>query len=105
MPATSATLGSAPRSSSSARDVVMDVDDGQRQRRGAVGILNVQVGAGIGQRARRVDGALPRGEHQRGEPALRWRQRGVRRQVVADLRERQAARRAIDVGAALRQQP
>ena len=74
------------RAPAATRDVVMAVDDGYRQRRRAVRILSVQVGACVGQGPRRVHRALARREHQRGEAALRWRQRRVRRQVVPDVR-------------------
>ncbi len=87
-----------------ASHVMMGVDDRDGQCRRAVRILNVQVRAGVGQRFRCVDCTLPRREHQGRETTLWRRQRGVRREVVANLRELERTRTRVSCGTVLDEQ-
>ena len=56
-PPCAAAFGSAPRSSSTARELVMRIGRGEHERARAVGQRRVRVGAGVEQGTRRVDGA------------------------------------------------
>ena len=100
MPEVSATFGSAPLSISTAGEIEVQIDDRRDERAGAVGIGPVQVGAGFGERPRRVHRALPRGIHQR-RPSAAGQNRRARDDAVAELElgKRRLVRLRVDVGA------
>ena len=79
----------------------MSVDNGKGQGWSAVWVLHIEVGAGVGQRLRGVEGALARRKHQRRESALRRRQRCVGREVVAHVGKLQRRGTGVFGGAAL----
>ena len=91
-------FGSAPRLSSSAATLVVGVDDGDDERRGAIRIDQVQVGAERRERLDRLERVLPRRVHQRRPAAER-----EDRLAGAPTRNLEERRAGVDVCAALDQ--